>query len=214
VTRPLAIFGGTFDPIHLGHLRVAWEAAEALDADVRLMPASIPPHRPQPIASAAQRNAMLHAALTGQLRLGVDDRELRRAGPSYTIDTLRELRAEIGPQRPLHLLLGADAFADLPTWRDWRELFDYANFVVLTRPGHGTMWSDELRTEVDARRADPIAHLRTSASGRVAELPVTPLQISATAIRALLANGHEPRFLVPDALFSDSSLLAPYRSRD
>jgi nicotinate-nucleotide adenylyltransferase len=214
MTRPLAIFGGTFDPVHLGHLRVAWEAAEALDADVHLMPASIPPHRPQPIASAAQRSAMLHAALAGQQRLGVDDRELRRDGPSYTIDTLRELRAEIGPQRPLHLLLGADAFADLPTWRDWRELFDYANFVVLTRPGHATAWSDELRSEVDARRVDPITRLHTSAAGRVAELPVTPLQISATAIRALLANGREPRFLVPEALFAEPSLLAPYRTRE
>lgn len=95
MTRPLAILGGTFDPVHNAHLRVAWEAAEFLDADVRLVPARVPPHRPQPMASAEQRLAIMRAALHGQSRLHLDDRELRRAGPSYTIDTLIELRAEI-----------------------------------------------------------------------------------------------------------------------
>ncbi|HEY2623787.1 MAG TPA: nicotinate-nicotinamide nucleotide adenylyltransferase, partial [Dyella sp.] len=107
--RPLAIFGGTFDPVHLGHLSVAWEAAELLEADVQLMPASVPPHRPAPIANAPQRAAMLRAALQEQSRLTLDTRELERSGPSYTIDTLMELRAEQG-DRPLVLLMGADAF--------------------------------------------------------------------------------------------------------
>ena len=100
--KPLAIFGGTFDPVHLGHLNAAWEAAELLDADVRMLPASVPPHRPAPIASASHRAAMLRAALRGQARLELDTRELDREGLSYTIDTLRELRKEVG-ERPLVL---------------------------------------------------------------------------------------------------------------
>ena len=149
--RPMAIFGGTFDPVHLGHLSVAWEAAELLDADVRLMPASVPPHRPAPAADAAQRAAMLRAALQEQSRLTLDTRELERSGPSYTIDTLIELRAEHG-DRPLVLLLGADAFAGLPTWHRWRELFDLAHIGVLSRPGVEATLPEELEAEVASRR--------------------------------------------------------------
>src|SRR6185436_19909011 len=109
--RPLAIFGGTFDPVHLGHLRVAWEVAEALDAELRMIPAHDPWHRhgKPPVASAEQRLRMLELALEGQDRLVADGRELRRAGPTYTVDTLLELRVEIGPERPLALAIGADA---------------------------------------------------------------------------------------------------------
>ena len=121
----IGIFGGTFDPVHLGHLSVAWEAAELLDAEVRLIPASIPPHRPPPIASAAQRVVILRTALQGQSRLSLDTRELDREGPSYTVDTLVGLRTEQGA-RPLVLLIGADAFANLASWDRWRELFDIA----------------------------------------------------------------------------------------
>ena len=126
--KPLAIFGGTFDPIHLGHLCVAWEAAELLDAEVLMMPAGLPPHRPPPIASAAQRLAMLQVALRGQSRLIPDGRELAREGASYTVDTLAGLRAEQG-DRPLVLLLGADAFAGLPGWHEWQRLFELAHRV-------------------------------------------------------------------------------------
>ena len=133
--KPIAILGGTFDPVHLGHLRVAWEAAEALDAQVRLMPAHLPPHRPAPVANAQQRVRMLQAALAGQDRLVLDTRELQREGPSYTVDTLRELRAESAASQPLILLLGSDAFAGLPTWHEWRVLFDLAHIGVLSRPG-------------------------------------------------------------------------------
>jgi nicotinate-nucleotide adenylyltransferase len=114
--RPLAILGGTFDPVHNAHLRVAWEASEMLDADVRLVPAHVPPHRDQPVAGAAERAAILRAALKGQDRLVADERELRREGPSWTIDTLIGLRDEIGAERPLVVLVGADAFLGLPAW--------------------------------------------------------------------------------------------------
>ncbi|NCT68278.1 MAG: nicotinate-nucleotide adenylyltransferase [Rhodanobacteraceae bacterium] len=212
MTRPLALFGGTFDPIHNAHLRVAWEAAECLDADVRLLPASVPPHREQPVASARQRAALVQAALAGQVRLSLDTRELQRDGPSYTIDTLLEVRAEIGPQRPLVLLVGADAFAGLPSWHRWRELFDHAHLGVLTRPGHdAAVLPTELRTKIASRRCSSAASLREAPAGRVLPIAVTPLEISASQVRALLAAGREPRYLVPDALFADPALLAPYR---
>jgi len=209
-TRPLAVFGGTFDPVHIGHLTVAWEAAELLDAEVRLMPASVPPHRPAPLASSAERVAMLRAALAGQSRLVLDARELEREGPSYTIDTLRELRAEQGA-RPLVLLLGADAFAGLPGWHRWRELFDFAHIGVLSRPGVDALRPAELIEEVVARRVDDVAALHAGPCGKLIELAVTPLEISATRIRELLAAGRDPRYLLPAGLFDDPGLLAPYR---
>ena len=212
--RPLALLGGTFDPVHNAHLRVAWEAAETLDADVRLLPASVPPHREQPVANARERAALVQAALAGQSRLSLDVRELRREGPSYTIDTLVELRAEIGEARPLVLLVGADAFAGLSSWHRWKELFDFAHIGVLTRPGHeATALPTELRTKIASRRASGPAQLHESPAGRVLPIAVTPLEISATQVRALLAAGREPRWLVPDALFADPALLAPYRMR-
>lgn len=209
---PIAILGGTFDPVHLGHLRVAWEAAEALGAQVRLMPANTPPHRPAPVANAQQRVRMLEAALTGQDRLVLDTRELRRDGPSYTVDTLRELRTESPAAQSLILLLGADAFAGVPTWHDWRQLFDLAHMVVLTRPGHTSEWPRELAAEIAPRQTSNSGLLRETPAGKVLNLPVTPLEISASAVRALLANGREPRWLIPDVLLANAELLAPYRS--
>lgn len=209
--RPLAIFGGTFDPVHNGHLRAAWEAAEALDADVYLVPAKVPPHRPQPVASAEQRAAMLRIALAGQRRLQMDLRELYREGPSYTFDTLASLRAEIGEARPLVLLIGADAFAGLSSWHRWRELFGLAHMCVLTRPAQIPAMPDALAAEVAPRLVQGVDSLRAETAGRVLNMIVTSLGISATRIRNLLATGAEPRWLVPDALLADPGLLAPYR---
>jgi nicotinate-nucleotide adenylyltransferase len=208
--KPLAIFGGTFDPVHLGHLSVAWEASELLDAEVRLMPASVPPHRPPPSATAQQRVAMLHAALQGQSRLTLDTRELERSGPSYTIDTLIELRAEQGG-RPLVLLIGADAFAGLSSWHRWRELFEVAHIGVLSRPGVPAVLPDELLQMTVGRHVDDAVALRGVPAGKLIGLAVTPLEISATRIRELLAVGRDPRYLLPAGLFDDTQLLAPYR---
>ncbi|HEY0179514.1 MAG TPA: nicotinate-nucleotide adenylyltransferase [Dokdonella sp.] len=212
MSAPLALFGGTFDPIHNAHLRVAWEAAEFLDAEVRLLPANVPPHRAQPVASAAQRAALVQAALAGQRRLTLDARELRRDGPSYTVDTLLELRAEVGAARPLVLLIGADAFAGLPSWHRWKELFELAHVGVLTRPGLGDALPTELRTKIASRRCTDPRFLREAPAGRVIAIAVTPLEISASAIRELLAQGREPRWLVPDAAFATPELLAAYRA--
>ena len=199
--RPLAVFGGTFDPVHYGHLRSAASQAELLDADVALMPASVPPHRPQPLAATSARVEMLHAALAGQSRLVVDERELRRAGPSYSVDTLRELRDEAGPRRALVLIVGIDAFAGLPTWHEWRALFELAHIAVLARPGHEPALPAELAVELERRRAEPDAAWRDAPAGRILPLAVTPLEISATDIRRRIAAGEEPRFLLPDAVW-------------
>jgi len=211
--RPLALFGGTFDPIHMGHLRAVWEAAEILQVEVKLMPAGLPAHRPAPVASAPQRLAMLRAALAGQDRLGLDTRELEREGPSWSVDSLLEIRREIGPQRPLVLLLGRDAFAGLPTWHRWRQLFELAHLGILTRPGASLRVSEELAIEVAARRRDTAETLLRHAAGGVLTIPITALDISATHIRALLQAGQEPRFLLPDALLADPRLLEVYRHR-
>ena len=210
VQVPLAILGGTFDPVHIGHLRVALEAANALGAELRLMPASVPPHREQPVATAAQRVAILRAALAGQNRLRLDERELSRPGRSYTIDTLTELRAEIGPDRSLVLLLGRDAFCGLPTWHRWRELFDHAHIGVLSRPGHAVAIPHELDAEVASRWIATSSLADHDAFGKAFEIAVSALEISATAIRELLRCGGDARYLLPDAVVNDVSLLAPY----
>lgn len=206
--RPLAILGGTFDPVHIGHLRGAWEAAEALDAEVRLVPARTPPHRPPPVADAAGRVALLRAALAGQDRLAIDTRELDRDGPSYTVDTLASLRGEIGPERPLVLLVGADAFAGLASWHLWRQVFELAHIGVLTRPGGAHPLDGELADFVGDRHAGRVH----GPAGTVVDIPITPLDIAATAIRESFAAGNEPRFLMPSACFADEALLAPYRA--
>ncbi|SEM90165.1 nicotinate-nucleotide adenylyltransferase [Luteibacter sp. UNCMF331Sha3.1] len=206
--RPLAILGGTFDPIHHGHLRAAWEAAETLDAEVRLVPARTPPHRPPPVADAAGRVALLRAALSGQDRLGIDTRELDRDGPSYTVDTLASLRADIGPDRPLVLLVGSDAFAGLASWHLWQELFTFAHIGVLTRPGAAYEPSGALAGFVADRWAERVH----GPAGSVIDIAITPLDIAATAIRESFAAGNEPRFLLPTACFDDEALLAPYRA--
>lgn len=209
--RSLALLGGTFDPVHLGHLRAAWEAAELLDADVRLLPARVPPHRPQPVASPEQRVAMLRAALAGQQRLSIDTRELQRDGPSYSIDTLIGLRAEIGAARPLIMLTGADAFAGLPSWHRWRELLDFAHIGVLTRPGHDRCWPSALQTIADECECGDATILRQVPAGRIVHLQITPLDISASAVRALLCAGRSPRYLLADSVLAQPALLAPYR---
>jgi nicotinate-nucleotide adenylyltransferase len=212
--QPLAIFGGTFDPVHHGHLRAAWEAAEALDAELLMIPCHVPPHRAQPVASAQQRIAMLTLALVGQQRLRADDRELLREGPSYTVDTLIALRAEIGASRPLVLLVGADAFAGLSSWNRWRELFDHAHVCVLTRPGHGGVFEAELASEWFTRKVDDVVQLRTRPSGAIAAIEVTALDISASAIRALIASGRSPQFLLPSSVAHFIERSGLYRTPD
>lgn len=196
------LYGGTFDPVHDGHLAIARAAHALLDARVDLMPAADPPHRPAPGASALDRVAMLELALRDEAGLALDLRELRRSGRSWSIDTLRALRTEIGDQAPVALLLGADSFAGLATWKSWHELFALTHFVVASRPGnpdHAGL-APELEAMLAGRAVDSPASLRAVPAGQVLWLQ-QPLQWhSATAIRARIAAGEPWRQWVPAAV--------------
>jgi nicotinate-nucleotide adenylyltransferase len=194
---PLGVFGGTFDPVHYGHLRSAMEALQVLALEqLLLLPAATPPHRPPPLASAAQRLHMLHLALTEFPRLGVDERELHRAGPSYSVLTLESLRAERSDQ-PLCLLMGMDAFLGFETWHRWQDIPGLAHLVVLARPG----WDqDRLPDWARVRRTAAPADLAGCPAGHVFFLPVAPQDISATRLRAALARGESVRGQLPEAV--------------
>ncbi len=195
-------YGGTFDPVHNGHLAIALAARDALRTEVRLMPAGDPPHRQPPGADAAQRARMLELAIAGETGLTVDRRELRRQGRSYTIDTLRDARAELGPERPLALLVGADSFRGLPTWHEWRALFEVAHFVVAQRPGSAldADLPDELADLLHGRWAGDAQILRDSPAGRVFRLHQPLHAESASEVRRLIAGGAPWRHLVPRAV--------------
>lgn len=197
---PIGLFGGTFDPVHHAHLRLAVEVREALGlAELRLLPCHVPALRAAPGASAAQRLAMLECAVRGEPGLVVDGRELRRAGPSYTVDTLAEVRAEVGPEVPLVWLLGLDALAGLPRWERWRELTDYAHLAVLGRPGAELPDDPALAAFIAAHAASPAALAERPAGGLWFQ-PATRLEIAATQIRAALAAGRSARYWLPDTV--------------
>ena len=200
--RRIGIFGGTFDPVHNGHLRTALEVAELLALDeLRLVPASVPPHRGAPLATAMERLRMLELAADANPGFVVDDRELVRGGASYTIDTLRSLRAELGAAARLCLIVGLDAFAAIDTWKEWRALAEHAHLVVVQRPGAALALGEDAGRWAAARFAgDPAAALAGAAQGAILRLELTQLAISATHIRALLAEGRSPRYLLPDAV--------------
>lgn len=198
--KPIGVFGGTFDPIHYGHLRTAFEMLQALLFDeVRFVPCGDPPHRGETFAGANERFDMVRVAITGQTGFAVDDRELRRDGPSYSIDTLTTLREEFS-DRSLGLIVGMDAFLSLPRWRRWNEILDVAHIVVAHRPG----WRapdigplGELLAECGTHR---ISDLHELTHGRIHIHAVTQLEISSTEIRELVEAGRDPRFLMPDAV--------------
>lgn len=202
--QAIGIFGGTFDPVHLGHLRAALEVREALAlTQVRFVPSGVPPHRAAPHASTRQRLAMLRAAIAGEPAFRLDDREVRRPGPSFMVDTLTTLRAEVG-HTPLCLILGMDAFLGLPTWHRWEGLSELAHLVVMHRPGWE--WREEqapfeLARQVTQRRTDRPRRLHGGPAGHIMFVPVTPLDISATRIRAASAQGLSARYLVPEPVW-------------
>jgi nicotinate-nucleotide adenylyltransferase len=193
MTRALGIFGGTFDPVHYGHLRAADDVLDALALhEMRMMPARDPPHRGTPGATARQRVEMLRLALAEFPRLQLDTREIERTGKSYTFDTLVELRAE-APLRPLVLVTGADAFAGLPTWHRWEEIPALAHIAVVTRPG--TRVQDALHGPLaqvwKQRHSEDLGVLENAVAGTIFAVSVSPQPISATALRSALGKGAE-----------------------
>jgi nicotinate-nucleotide adenylyltransferase len=195
----IGIFGGTFDPIHYGHLRAALEVKEIFGlTEVRLIPCAQPPHREQPAATAQMRQHMLELAIKNQPGLIIDTRELNRQGASYMVDTLKSLRQEF-PNEALLLFIGSDAFNQLKTWHQWRHLFDFSHIVVLTRPGFEIQSLDDFFKSKLATRITELAH---SLSGKLYFQPVTQLDISATAIRNMIAEQQNPGFLLPDTVIA------------
>ena len=198
----IGILGGTFDPVHLGHLRTALEVRDALGLDeIRLIPCRLPPHRPEPLAPPAARTCMLNAAIDGHDGFVVDERELSRAGPSYMLDTLVSLRRDFAGQG-LCLIIGMDAFRGLGSWHRWRELLNYCHMVVMTRPGAQLPDSGELGDLIRLHRVPDVRALREQATGLLLFQQVSRLEISGTQIRRLLADGGDASFLVPDSVLA------------
>jgi nicotinate-nucleotide adenylyltransferase len=217
----LGVLGGTFDPIHNGHLGFAADAMRVLGLrEVLLVPAGRPPHRAPPVASAADRLAMTRLGSADTPGLLVDDREIARDAPSYTVDTLESLRHE-APDRPLALLLGADAMRGLAGWHQWRRLFSLAHLVVAERPGAPLAveaLEPALRDEWQRRSTAEVSALERAPAGAIVRVPITPRDISSTALRALLARGADARAelggLLPAAVLAYIDRNQLYRSPD
>jgi nicotinate-nucleotide adenylyltransferase len=200
----IGILGGTFDPIHLGHLRMAEELREAIGlTQVHFIPAAVPPHRPAPQGDTCHRTEMVRLAISDNPAFTLDTRELHRSGASYTFDTLYELRTELGHDTPLCLMIGSDAFLNLPTWHRWQELLDLTHIVVAHRPGatpHAEAMTPTLRHVWQTHQADDPATLQATAAGRILLQTITALDISASRIRNRLHHGRSPRYLLPDSV--------------
>jgi len=202
---PVGLLGGTFDPIHFGHLRLAEQAREALQLpEIRFIPAGDPPHRERPEVTAGQRLCMVKLAVANNCAFIVDDIEVSAGEKSYTVLTLERLRERYGPERPLILILGADAFVGLPQWHWWRRVFDLAHVAVANRAGFGlemTAFSSSLPAELamlcDQRLKSDVSELRSSAAGHIVTFAMTPLMISASLVRSLLRTQRSARYLLP-----------------
>lgn len=199
-TKPIGIFGGTFDPIHFGHLRTAFELRRELRlSEVHFLPNGDPPHRDGAIARAADRLGMVRCATKDQTGFVVDDRELRREGPSYSVDTLLDLRDEF-PTRALCLIVGMDAFLGLPKWYRWQKVLQLAHVIVAHRPGWQAPDAGPLGELLRERGTTNVDDLHNESAGRIFVHGVTQLEISSTALRALICRGGDPRFLIPDSV--------------
>jgi nicotinate-nucleotide adenylyltransferase len=200
--RPIGILGGTFDPVHFGHLRTALELYQALDLDhVRLIPGFQPVHRKQPVASPEQRLDMVKQAIGVESALRVDDCEMARKGPSYTIDTLQQLHADL-PQTPLCLIMGIDALLNFPSWNKWEEILELSHLVVAHRPHYQLPKTGVVADLLKKRMTDSPTDLHKIPAGKILLHPVTALEISSTDIRKQFAMGRNPRFLLPDSVYN------------
>lgn len=201
--QPLVFMGGTFDPVHNGHLRTALELQQWLGVDqVCLIPSGAPVHRDQPGCTPHQRLAMVQLAVADEPALCADAREIESDQPSYSLLTLQALRREQGPQRPIIMTMGMDAYQTLPSWHRWQSLLDYAHILVLARPGYDGAEADAgLLAYTRAHQAGAVSELLNAPAGRVFIQELTPLGISATQIRRLIAQGQSPRYLLPEPVW-------------
>lgn len=193
----LGIFGGTFDPVHFGHLRSAVELRQRLPLDdLCLLPCHLPPHRAMPDSGSEHRLAMLKLACE-PLGLAVDDREMRRHSPSYTVETLQQFRSEWGATVSLVWVMGADAFCGLESWHQWRRLPELAHLVVMARPGESLPDRGELAGLLAERMQPDPQQLAATACGCIVPVALTPYPISASDIRARLKKGASVEQLMP-----------------
>jgi nicotinate-nucleotide adenylyltransferase len=199
--QAIGILGGTFDPIHFGHLRTALELHQALDlAEVRLVPCYQPVHRKQPTATPQQRLAMVQTAIGNESALTADDCEIQRKGPSYTIDTLEHMRKKF-PSTPLCLIMGIDALLHFTSWHRWQEILDLAHLVIAHRPHYHLPHTGIVADLLKQRLKQSPEALHECLAGNIVFHPVTPLEISATDIRKQIAMGSNPRYLLPDSVY-------------
>ncbi len=193
------ILGGTFNPVHFGHLRIAEEVANIFpNAKISLMPAAYPPHRAQPNVSPEQRIEMLELALASSSHLQIDDRELQRDEPSYSVVTLSEIRQEVANSSVI-FLMGTDAFAKLNQWYQWQKLLDLTNILVIERPNSSYPAQGEVADLLQSNRVDP-RQLSNYSHGKIASLTIPLLDISSTYIRNQIKCGKSPRFLLPNVI--------------
>ena len=202
---PIGIYGGTFDPVHYGHLRPNLELCEILGMDhVRFIPAFVPPLRDMPQTPADLRMKMVASAIAAEERFVLDDREIKRGGTSYMVDTLQSLRQDY-PDHPLCLLMGMDAFAGIDHWHQWQQLLDYAHIIVSQRPDthfdEYEQWPESIQNFYQQHKADRQS-IRQLLCGKIRLEPVTQLSISATDIRERLKNKQSIRYLVPDPVIN------------
>lgn len=198
----ICIVGGTFDPVHFGHLRPALDVQQALEIPcVHLLPCRVPPHRDSPQGSSEQRLELLRLAVVDEPALDIDTRELGREGPSYMVDTLESLRAEKG-EKSLCLALGMDALLGLQSWYRWREIAKLCHLVVMQRPGRQWPKQGALADLVSKARTGALRQLHERPAGCIFGVPVTQMAVSSTQIRELLAAGKSPRYLLPDAVLN------------
>lgn len=199
--KAIGILGGTFDPIHLGHLRMAIELHDALDLErVHIVPCYQPVHRKMPVATPEQRLSMVQCAVEGEAALVADDREIKRKTPSYTIDTLNELRAEFA-DAPLCLLVGIDAFLGFTSWHQWRDILARAHIVIAHRPQYQLPSTGIVADLLKERLQQDIAFIHEHAAGGILLRPITALEISASDIRKQIAMEKNPRYLLPDGVY-------------
>lgn len=195
----IGIFGGTFDPVHYGHLQPVQDVYESLGLEkVLFIPNNIPPHRAQPVLGAAQRVELLQLALVGREGFELDLRELTRSGPSYMVDTLISLQQDY-PGQTLLLIIGMDALAGLTGWSRWQQLFDLCHIVVTTRPGHEL--PSGLDEEITSRLTEDAGHLAMSPAGRILLKSASLLDISSSEIRRRTEAGDTASDLMPEAVY-------------
>lgn len=213
----IGVYGGTFDPVHYGHLRTSLEVREALELDeLRFVPCQIPPHRGAPGATPEQRVAMLRAALAdAPYGVRIDTRELERTGPSFMFDTLSSIRDDIGSKTPLALIVGSDAFHGLHRWHRWQSLIELAHIVVMQRPGTEPTWPPELEVFFAHRLCQRPKDLKTQPVGLIHFMVVSQLEISASHIRQLVGQQKSAQYLTPESvlrLIDQNQLYRPVES--